>query len=76
MFEIQEYTLCDGWINTWSYDDGKPVVFSSYEEANQELKDFLLDQRKAVEDGDMAEKYSLEDYRIIPVTKENKICIL
>jgi hypothetical protein len=70
MFEIQEYTLCDGWINTWSEDDGSPVRFSSLAEAEKELQDFIFDQNEAVFMGCMAECYDIDDYRIVPVEIE------
>ena len=44
-YEVQHFTLCDGWINTWSVIDenglSKPTVFNTYQEARQELNSLL-----------------------------------
>ena len=39
-YEVQHYTLCDGWINTWTVDD-KPEYFDTYEDAEASLAYFL-----------------------------------
>ncbi len=70
-YAVETWTLCDGWINTWSDDNGNPVVFDTKEEAEQELKDFLFDQHEAVLQCDMIDDYSEEDFRVVPV-EENK----
>ena len=37
MFEVQHYTLCDGWINCWSEEDENgvmiPSIYRTYTEA-------------------------------------------
>ena len=65
-FEIQTYTLCDGWVNTWT-DDDVLVTFDTYEAAQAELDDHLADLAHAVENGHM-DDYSADDYRIVRVT--------
>ena len=42
MYEIQTFTLCDGWVNTW-HTNGKPTVFKSFGEALDELDEHLAD---------------------------------
>jgi hypothetical protein len=42
MYEIQTYTLMDGWINTW-HTNGTPTVFKSFGEALDELDEHLAD---------------------------------
>lgn len=42
-FEVQTYTFCDGWINTWMDDDEKPVTFETLEQASEALRDYLED---------------------------------
>jgi hypothetical protein len=37
LYEVQTYTLCDGWINTWTVDD-KPETFECYEDAIQAIE--------------------------------------
>jgi len=34
-FEVQHFTLCDGWTNTWTIDEGtgpRPQTFASADE--------------------------------------------
>ena len=42
MYEVQTYTICDGWVNTWS-DDGTPTVFKSFGEALDAIDEHLAD---------------------------------
>jgi len=44
-YEVQHYTLCDGWRNTWTICENgieKPHVFDSEEEAQAELDEFRI----------------------------------
>ena len=73
MFEVQEYTLCDGWINTWTEEVAGVIVpsqFTKREKAQQELDDFLFDQHEAVLQGCMVEDYDENNYRIVEIKKE------
>lgn len=72
LYEIQTYTFCDGWVNCWTDDDENPITYSSHEEAQRELEDFLRDQRESFLCGDMAEQYSREDYRIRKVSLQSE----
>jgi hypothetical protein len=67
-YEVQTYTLCDGWTNTWTDGTtGEPLVFSSYKEAKQELKAFLADTVEAVRQGHMARPCCRDEFRIAEV---------
>jgi hypothetical protein len=69
-YEVQEYTLCDGWVNNWSHtQDGsnEPTQFISREGAQAELDWFLKDCLEEVKAGNMADAPSLEDFRIVEV---------
>jgi len=57
-FEVQTYTFCDGWINTWLEDD-KLRTFPSEQAANQALDEFFDDVKEAGLD------YSRDDYRVV-----------
>jgi len=35
-FEVETWTLCDGWVNCWSDDNQIPLQFDSYNEAKAE----------------------------------------
>ena len=70
-YEVQHYTLCDGWINTWSdYDeDGNetPSTYDSFEDALKELDSFLDDEQEAFEEGNIESPYDRDEFRIAEV---------
>lgn len=66
-WEVQEFTLCDGWVNTWCDEDEVPTLFDSREEAEAELQAFLKDMREAVERGDMEDAPTEDSYQIVEV---------
>jgi hypothetical protein len=70
-YEVQEYTLCDGWTNTWTTydDDGNevPSTFLTKQDAEDELYDFFYQCHEAVEDGNMEDEPARENYRIVKV---------
>ena len=70
-FEVQHYTLCDGWVNTWTTydDDGKeiPSLFESYSQALIELDDFLENEHEAFIQGWIESKYTSDEFRIVEV---------
>lgn len=70
-YEVQHFTLCDGWINTWSADafTGTPETFDSYEEAQAALDEFLSDIEDEVNAGQRTadEAYSIHEFRIAEV---------
>lgn len=73
-YEVQHYTLCDGWINTWSdYDeDGNetPSTYDSFEDALNELDSFLDDEQEAFEEGNIESPYDRDEFRIVEVEHE------
>jgi hypothetical protein len=46
-YEVQHYTLAQGWRNTWSYDEGDGVIhaetFATQAEAEAALDEFFAD---------------------------------
>ena len=62
-YEVQHFTLCDGWINVWT-DDKKPSYFNSYQEAEKEIREFVNDWNK---DCEKDCEYEYEDYRVMEV---------
>lgn len=73
-FEIQHFTLCDGWINTWSDDHGHPIPFTTEKEAQQALNEFFDELQESVERGDM-DKHSMYDqdvFRIVPIRNKKE----
>ena len=68
LFEVQEFNLCGGWANNWSYDD-KPTTFDSREAAQAELDAFLADCEEELEAGNMPDMPDREEFRIMEVQK-------
>ena len=70
-FEIQHYTLCDGWINTWSieHDDGTTELetFESFAQALDSLDEFLEDEEWELEQGNIESPYGRDEFRIVEV---------
>ena len=76
-YEVQTWTLCDGWINTWSISQEAgdniftdvPETFATREEAQQALDEFLSDIQSEIDAGQCSadEGYDAEDYRIAEV---------
>jgi hypothetical protein len=72
-YEVQHYTLCDGWINVWRicHDDGSDELeyFDSIEDANLCLDQFLADEQEAFEEGNIESPYDRDEFRIVEVTE-------
>lgn len=72
-YEVQMYTLCDGWINTWSvhHEDGSSQLqtFPTIEAAQAEIETFLAEIEAQIENGERQpdEGYDLDDFRIMKV---------
>ena len=67
-FEVQHYTLCDGWVNTWSDGEtGEPTLYDSFEDALEELDQFLLDEEEAYLCGNIEDKYQRSEFKIVEV---------
>lgn len=73
-FEIQHYTLCDGWINTWTVtnEDGteEPETFDSYNDAWDSLIDFLQQEDQDYFNGYIESRYTADEFRIVEVKNE------
>jgi hypothetical protein len=65
MYEVQTYTIVDGWVNTWKIDD-HPMYFMSISAAFQELADFWA----GLEWSNMHHEYDPDEYRIVPVDRD------
>lgn len=54
-YEVQQYTLCEGWVNTWTVTDEndrtQPETFATREEAQAALDEFLDEIREEIETG-------------------------
>ena len=66
-YEVQTYTLCDGWINKWTEDGNILVTFETLEDAQKELEGYLEDLAHFVQIGHLQD-HNPEDYRIKEIT--------
>jgi len=69
-YEVQHYTLCGGWMNSWTiYKDGKdiPQIFDTEAEAQAELYEFFVDIANEIIRGERKpdEGYDQEEFRIV-----------
>lgn len=61
MYAIKTWTLCDGFINMWTNPEtGEPILFQTYEQANQELQIYLEDRNSDEE----CEPFDVSDFKI------------
>lgn len=66
MYQIETFTLCNGWTNTWHEDD-KTLVFKTEYAAIGELNDFLKDAEDAYLNGDLDSPYNACEYRVTKI---------
>lgn len=80
-YEVQTFTLCDGWTNTWSVPEQAgedtfteiPETFATRAEAQAALDQFLAEIQEEIASGQRApdEGYDPEEFRIVPVVTQN-----
>lgn len=66
-YQVQHFTLCDGWVNCWLDDNESPIIFSSEKKARDYLESYIQDQHECVDQGLMDYKYSIDEYRVVTV---------
>lgn len=68
-YEVQHFTLCDGWINTWhDGETGEPTTYASFADALADLDDFLDDEAQEYEQGNIESPYERDEFRIVQVS--------
>lgn len=69
-YEVQHYTICYGWVNTWAYAAAEgvmqPETFATAEEAQAALDEFFEDLEEEVAAGQMA-PHERDQFRVRPV---------
>ena len=65
-YEVQHFTLCDGWINVWHVND-ELEYFDSFEDALLALDSFLADEEMEYEAGNIESPYERDEFRIVEV---------
>lgn len=72
-YEIQIFTLCDGWTNTWFIieedNTETPETFATEAEARQALIEFLSEIQEEISGGQRfpEEGYNIDDFRIVAI---------
>lgn len=70
-WEVQTFTICEGWINTWTVckhgQEPTAQTFATREEAEAALAEFLDDLAFAASRGDIEEPEDPANYAICPV---------
>lgn len=72
-YEVQQYTFCEGWVNTWTICENdqiaSPEYFDSYAEAQAELDNFFAEIASEIASGERPRDngYDREDFRIVTV---------
>ena len=70
-YEVQTNTLCDGWVNTWTYlDSGSPIVFDTKEDAEKELSDWL--EERNLDCDNKNDRFDPSHFRIVTLNKEEE----
>ena len=70
-YEIQQYTLCDGWVNTWQlhHEDGtiEPETFATIDDAQAALGEFFTEIADEIAAGQRPADngYDCDDFRIV-----------
>lgn len=70
-FEIQHFTICDGWVNTWTvhFEDGSsaPETFPTEAEAMAALAEILAEiaEEIAARQRGEDEGYASDEFRIV-----------
>ena len=78
MYEVQHWTVFQGWINCWTdideNDNDVPSVFETEEEARAALNDFYDEYKDAIKRGFIPDlPIDPDDYRIVKIeTKGEK----
>jgi len=76
MYEIKHFTLCDGWVNTWSVVDGDgneaPETFATFADAQAALDAFFEDVDADMVRGEREteEGYGRDEFVIVRTGKE------
>ena len=70
-FEVQHFTLCDGWVNTWlnwdKHGNVTPDIFNSYADASMALDEFLDDELYEFNQGNIDSMYEIDEFRIMEI---------
>lgn len=70
MYQVEHYTLCDGWVNCWqTYKDQQPTptLYETREEAEADLRDFIAECMTYFQSGELDSPPSWDEWRVSAV---------
>lgn len=75
LYEVQQSTLCEGWINNWSDGDGIYDTYETKEEAQKEIDDFFEEIQSQIDTGEREADngYERDEYRVAEITYDAAI---
>ena len=75
-YEVHHFTLCDGWINCWTFIDADGVVtpaqYDTQAEAEAAIEEFLADVAAEVAAGErpVDGRYDRDEFAVVEVEAE------
>lgn len=68
-YQVEHYTLFDGWVNCESDGDGKKIYYDTSEEAQNSINEFVKEWNEEVDSGcnELGSHYDLDEYRVVKV---------
>ena len=76
MFELQQHTWVDGWVNASTTEDadGKeiPLVFDTHAEAQAEIDDYMGEIDDQIKSGEREadEGYDVDEFRVVEILEK------
>jgi len=76
MFELQQHTWVDGWVNTSTTEDADgneiPLVFDTHAEAQAEIDDYMGEIDDQIASGERAadEGYDSDEFRVVEILEK------
>ena len=66
-YQVETYTLFDGWVNCETDGDGKKVYYSTAEEAQDSINQSVKEWNEEVDSGnnEFGTHYSVDEYRVV-----------
>lgn len=73
MYEVQHYTICDGWVNCWTDTDEAgvsiPTIFKTYAEALDALNELFEDDLEEYNRGNIDSMFEIDEFRIMEIDR-------
>ena len=76
MFELQQHTWVDGWVNASTTEDADgneiPLVFDTHAEAQAEIDDYMGEIDDQIASGERAadEGYDSDEFRVVEILEK------